>query len=144
MRLPFPFPGQQRIPPGYRSGNRGMFGREQPQQGGMSSAVKARILIALAIVAFAVISYYVKPLDENEVTGEKQRVALTEEADEVQLGLQAAPEMVSQHGGPSRNARDQQAVQAIGARLIVALVTSDLFTSFNPQPKAQAPVGAKG
>ena len=49
------------------------------------------------------ISYYAKPGDLNEVTGETERVALTEEGDEIQLGLQAAPEMVDMHGGASRD-----------------------------------------
>jgi predicted Zn-dependent protease len=89
--------------------------------GGVSSALKARLLIALAIVAFAVISYYAKPGDVNEVTGETERVALADEADEIQLGLQAAPEMVDMHGGPSRNMADQQLVQTIGDRLLNAL-----------------------
>jgi predicted Zn-dependent protease len=87
----------------------------------VSSALKARLLIALAIVAFAVISYYAKPGDVNEVTGETERVALADEADEIQLGLQAAPEMVDMHGGPSRNMADQQLVQTIGDRLLNAL-----------------------
>jgi predicted Zn-dependent protease len=135
MRLPFPFPGQQRIPRGYRGGgDRAMFGREQPQRG-MGSAVKARLLIALAIVAFAVISYYAKPGDKNEVTGETQRVALTEEADEVQLGLQAAPEMVSQHGGLSRDVEGRQTVKRIGDKLIVALDRDLAAKGFrNPYP----------
>lgn len=123
MRLPFPFPNQQRVPRGYSGGDGGRpaFGRQQPQQGGISSAVKARFLIALAIVAFAVISYFVRPKDVNEVTGEPQRVALADEADEVQLGLQAAPEMVSQHGGPSRNPAERAMVEEVGEKLLVAL-----------------------
>ncbi|MCA9235516.1 MAG: M48 family metallopeptidase [Planctomycetales bacterium] len=101
-----------------------MFGRGAPRQSsrqGAGSALKMRILIALAIAAFAVISYYAKPGDRNEVTGESQRVAMTEEADEVQLGLQAAPEMVGQHGGPSRDVAGQQLVNTIGWRLLEAL-----------------------
>lgn len=121
MRLPFPFPNQQRIPRGYSTGNRGMFGRGQSQQGGIGSALKMRLLIALAIVAFAVISYYTKPGDLNEVTGETERVALADEADEVQLGLQAAPEMVSMHGGPSRDLGGRQRVEALGMQLLDAL-----------------------
>lgn len=97
-----------------------MFGRGS-QGGGVGSALKMRLLIALAIVAFAVISYYAKPGDLNEVTGETERVALTEEADEIQLGLQAAPEMVDMHGGPARDRGDQQLVQTVGDRLLDAL-----------------------
>jgi predicted Zn-dependent protease len=80
-----------------------------------------RLLIALAIAVFAVISYYSKPGDRNAVTGEVERVALTEEADEVALGLQAAAEMAGMHGGPSRDVRGQQRVSALGEELLVAL-----------------------
>jgi predicted Zn-dependent protease len=121
MRLPFPFPNQERVPRGYSDDRRPAFGRGPSQQGGISSAVKMRLLIAVAIALFAVISYYAKPGDLNQVTGEKERVALTDEADEVQLGLQAAPEMVGQHGGPSLNINDQRTVQRLGAELLTAL-----------------------
>ncbi|MBA3482349.1 MAG: M48 family metallopeptidase [Pirellulales bacterium] len=115
MRLPSPFPfPQQRSGAGQQS----IFGRGSSQGG---SALKVRLLIALAIIAFAVISYYAKPGDLNEVTGETERVALTEEADEIQLGLQAAPEMVDMHGGPARNLADQRELSTIGMRLLDAL-----------------------
>lgn len=88
---------------------------------GVGSAIKARLLIALAIAAFAFISYYAKPGDLNEVTGETERVALTDEADEIQLGLQAKSEVVGMHGGPSRNLAAQQHVETVGWRLLDAL-----------------------
>ena len=123
--MPFQFgtPQQQR---GYGQSRqaRPMFGRGTPRNGAqpsMGSALKVRLLIALAIAAFAFLSYYAKPGDLNETTGEVQRVAMTEEAEEIQLGLQAAPEMVAQHGGPSRDFQAQQTVQTIGWRLLDAL-----------------------
>jgi predicted Zn-dependent protease len=88
---------------------------------GAGSALKARLLIALAIAAFAFLSYYAKTKDINEVTGEPERVALTDEADEIRLGLQAKPEMIGMHGGPSRNIAAQQQVQTVGWRLLEAL-----------------------
>ena len=91
MSSGFPYPSQGRRP---------MFGR--PQQGS-GSAFKMRIILALVVALFAVISYYGKPGDRNPVTGESERVALDNEEDEVQLGLQAAPEMVMQFGGPSQD-----------------------------------------
>jgi predicted Zn-dependent protease len=117
MRLPFPFPQQQR-----RSNYGPMFGRERAQgRGGLSGALKARLILALVIAGFAVVSYYGKSRDRNEVTGEPERVALTDEADEVALGMQAAPEMVGMHGGPSRNPQAQLKVQQLGEELLVAL-----------------------
>jgi predicted Zn-dependent protease len=77
-----------------------------------------RLMIALAFVAFAVFSYYSKPGDLNEVTGETERVALTEEADEIQLGLQAAAEMADMHGGPSQDLAARQRVSTVGGRLL--------------------------
>jgi predicted Zn-dependent protease len=116
MRLPSPFPFPQR-----RRGDghsQSLFGRTSR---GVGSALKMRLIIALVFIGFAVISYYGKPGDVNEVTGETERVALIDEADEIQLGLQAANEMAGMHGGPSRDFGAQQRVQTIGVRLLEAL-----------------------
>jgi predicted Zn-dependent protease len=104
-----------------RSGRPMFGGRGQAAGGGTGSSIKMRLLIAAAIALFAVVSYYAKPGDVNEVTGEAERVALPEESQEVQLGLQAAPEMVSQHGGPTRDRGAQQQVETVGWRLLEAL-----------------------
>jgi len=117
MRMPSPFPFPQRR---YRSygPSQSLFGRTSRGAGG---AFKIRLIIALVFVAFAVISYYGKPGDLNEVTGETERVALVDEADEIQLGLQAAQEMAGMHGGPSRDFGAQQRVQTVGVELLRAL-----------------------
>lgn len=107
---------------------------------GMGSAIKARLLIALAIAAFAFLSYYAKQKDVNEVTGESERVALTDEADEIQLGLQAKPEMIDMHGGPSRNVAAQQQVQTVGWRLLEALDKElEKFNRENPGANRRNP-----
>jgi len=103
--------------------------RRQPQQGRRRQAfgrstgggLKVRLLIALGIAAFAFISYYSKQKDVNEITGVEERVAMTDEAQEIQLGLQAAPQMISQHGGPTRNAAAQDTIDRIGWRLLESL-----------------------
>lgn len=87
----------------------------------MSSSLKMRLLLAVGIALFAVVRYYGRPGDLNEVTGEIERVAMAEESEEIQLGLQAAPEMVSQHGGPSRDFQGQRRVDLIGQQLLEAL-----------------------
>ncbi len=110
----FPFP-QRKTAPQRPGGRRPSFGLP----GG--NGLKARILIALAIAAFALISYYAKPGDINEVTGLPERVAMTEESQEIQLGLQAAPQMVSQHGGPTRSVAHQQIVDRVGMQLLNTL-----------------------
>jgi beta-barrel assembly-enhancing protease len=119
MRMSFPFPTQQSREARYYRQQPSLFGRAQ--RGGGNSALKMRLMIALAIAVFAVLSYYMKPGDLNEVTGEAERVALTEEADEVQLGLQAASEMVGMHGGPSLDMGDQRKIQSLGRELLGAL-----------------------
>ena len=112
----FPFP-QHRQPrrQQQQAQRRPMFGR------GAGSGLKIRLLIALAIGAFAFVSYYLKPGDLNVTTGETERVAMAEEAEEIQLGLQAAPKMISQHGGPTRSAADQDLVDRVGWRLLEGL-----------------------
>jgi predicted Zn-dependent protease len=112
-------------------------GRRQAAGGGPASAFKMRLILALVIALFAVISYYGKPGDVNEVTGETQRVALADEADEVQLGLQAAPEMMGMHGGPSRDFREQQKVQQVGEELLDAL-DADLRANGRHNPYREA------
>ena len=111
-RFPFPMPGQRRM-----RGRRPMFGGG----GGGGGGLKLRLIIALAIAAFALFSYYGNPGDVNQITGERERVAMTEEAQEIQLGLQAAPQMVEQHNGPSRDRRASMHVVQVGERLLRAL-----------------------
>jgi predicted Zn-dependent protease len=80
-----------------------------------------RLIIALVIAAFAVISYFARPGDVNQITGEIQKVAMPEEGDEIQMGLAATREMSAQFGGPDRDQRAQDAVRRIGEELLVAL-----------------------
>ena len=56
-----------------------------------------RMIIGLIIAAIGVISYLSRT-QVNPVTGEKQHIAISVDQ-EMQLGLQAAPEMVNQMGG---------------------------------------------
>ena len=95
-----------------------MFGMGGGQQ---RSSLKARLILAAIIAIFALVSYYGNPGDENQITGEQERVAFSDEADEVVLGLQAAPEMVQMHGGPSRDRAAQTTVARIGEQLLAGL-----------------------
>ncbi len=92
-----------------------MFGTQR------SSSFKMRLIIAAVIALFAVLSYFGRPGDENQITGKSERVAFNDEADEVQLGLQAAPEMVQMHGGPTANRAEQAMVSQVGEELLAAL-----------------------
>jgi predicted Zn-dependent protease len=77
----------------------------------------ARILFALAIVAFALFKYF-SQTEVNPVTGEKQHIAMTAEQ-EVALGLESAPEMARQMGGEV-DPSDPKArlVSAVGQKVV--------------------------
>jgi predicted Zn-dependent protease len=105
VRIGSPFPGQ----------GGGSYGRSS------SSGLKMRLIIAAVVAIFAIISYYGRPGDENQITGESQRVALADEADEIRMGLQSSPEMASQFGGVDPSRADQALVQRVGERLLSAL-----------------------
>lgn len=89
--------------------------------GGQRGSLKMRLIIAAAIALFALLMYFGRPRDENQITGESQRVAFNEEADEVQMGLQAVPEMGAQFGGADRDPEARAWVKRVGDRLLDAL-----------------------
>lgn len=78
-----------------------------------------RLIIAAVVLIAAAISYFTLS-EENPVTGEEQRIALSPE-EEVALGLQAAPEMVQRHGGMHPDPRVQQLIDGVGERLLAAV-----------------------
>lgn len=77
---------------------------------------KIRILIGLAIVAFA---YFNKcsNTEENPYTGREQHITMNAQ-EEIAIGLQAAPEMAQQHGGLYPDERLQTFVDAVGNKLV--------------------------
>jgi len=85
--------------------------------------MKARLLIGLAVAAFALLSYFTSS-EYNEITGENQRVALSPQQ-EIALGLQSAPQMAQQHGGLHPDPSAQQRIDRIGARLVQRSVAKD-------------------
>ena len=86
----------------------------QQQQSGPS--ISPRILIALAIAAFSLISYFGSSV-YNPITEQKQHLDMTPNQ-EIALGLQAAPEMAQQYGGQARDRAGQTAVDQIGQELV--------------------------
>ena len=76
-----------------------------------------RLVIALVIVAFTLISYYSRS-SENPVTGEKQRVGSIRPDQEIALGLQAVPQMARQYGGEARDPQARQLVEQVGRRVL--------------------------
>ena len=92
-----------------------MYRRRSSGGGGLS---KGRILIALVIAAFSVLSYC-GSRSFNPFTGEEQYVAISKEQ-EIALGLQAAPEMAQQYGGADPDRDAQFLVDEVGQRIIEA------------------------
>jgi beta-barrel assembly-enhancing protease len=76
-----------------------------------------RWIIALLVAGFALFRYFTHT-STNPVTGEKQRVGDISPRQEIALGLQAAPQMMRQHGGESQDLAATQRVKAIGQRLV--------------------------
>ncbi|MGH2536329.1 MAG: M48 family metalloprotease [Candidatus Promineifilaceae bacterium] len=75
-----------------------------------------RILVALAVAACALISYFSSGV-YNPVTDETDYVGITKEQ-EVVLGIQAAPEMAQQFGGEAPNPEAQAQLDQVCQRLI--------------------------
>ena len=82
---------------------------------GGRSFFSGRILIAIGMAVFALISYFGARV-LNPVTGETQHIDITVEQ-EVALGLQAAPEMEAQFGGQSDDRAGTAQVEQVGEAL---------------------------
>ena len=90
--------------------------RMGPAAFGRRRGGRARLLLALAMAAFALISYC-SSREFNPITGETQYLSMTPKQ-EIALGLQAAPEMIQQHGGLHPDGQAQALVDAVGRRLV--------------------------
>lgn len=93
------------------------------RQSSGGSGLGVRLIIGLIMAAFALFSYFTSQ-EYNPVTGENQYLSLTANQ-EIALGLQAAPELIQQHGGASRDQQLQQLVKGIGADLVNNTVARD-------------------
>ena len=103
---------------GMRSPLGGMFGGRRRGRSRIPGGWKVKLLIFGGMALFALISY-LGTSSVNPITGEQQRAG--DPRQDVALGLQAAPEMAAQFGGPSRDAQAQARVQRIGADLVAAM-----------------------
>ena len=83
---------------------------------GRGSGCSGRLLMAAAIAAFSLFSYFSSRQD-NPVTGETQYIDITPEQ-EIALGLEAAPQMAAEFGGLDENAEDQALVDEVGNRIV--------------------------
>ena len=94
-----------------------MYSRTFPTRTrGRGSGCSGRLLMAAAIAAFSLFSYFSSRQD-NPVTGETQYIDITPEQ-EIALGLEAAPQMAAEFGGLDENAQDQALVDEVGNRIV--------------------------
>lgn len=89
---------------------------------GRGSGCSGRLLMAAAIAAFSLFSYFSSRQD-NPVTGETQYIDITPEQ-EIALGLEAAPQMAAEFGGLDENAQDQALVDEVGNRIVQSSAAS--------------------
>lgn len=82
-----------------------------------------RILIAVVIAVFALITYF-SSSSFNEVTDETQYISITQEQ-EIVLGLQAAPEMINEFGGLDPSSEAQAFVDDVGRQLVEQSAAAD-------------------
>ena len=82
----------------------------------MKGSWKIRILIGLAIVAFAFFRKCANTV-ENPYTGKEQAISLSTE-EEIAIGLQSAPQMAKEYGGLYQDERMQSYVDMVGAKLV--------------------------
>jgi predicted Zn-dependent protease len=85
-------------------------------RGAGTSRFKLFLIIGLAMAAFQAFKYFANT-QTNPVTGEEQRVQWSPE-EEVQLGIQSAPQMAAQHGGLHPDQAAQELVDRVGERLV--------------------------
>ncbi|HEY2573849.1 MAG TPA: M48 family metalloprotease [Verrucomicrobiaceae bacterium] len=81
------------------------------------SGCSGRLLIVLAITAFALVRYCSTPTEVNHFTGRKQHLDLDPQA-EIQMGLASRAEMAAQHGGLSPDASARDHVSRIGQKIV--------------------------
>ncbi len=100
-----------------RIGNRRLGRKLLPlKNAGFRGAGKMRLLIALAIGVFALLSYC-SSHKYNPVTGEKQYLSMTPNQ-EIAMGLQAVNQMAAQHGGLHQDPRLQEFLDSVCLRII--------------------------
>lgn len=76
------------------------------------------ILIALVMAGISLFKYYSNS-SVNELTGEKQHIAMSPEQ-EIAMGLQSAPQMMAEMGGEVTGTKADQLVSQVGKKLVAA------------------------
>lgn len=106
--------------------------RQNPYGGrtrGRRRMTKGGLVVALIFAAFAFIRYC-SSTQYNDITGEKQQVALTVDQ-EIALGLQSRPQMVQQFGGLHPSKEGQLMVTRVGQRLVDNSIVQESDYQYN-------------
>ena len=88
-----------------------------------SNKFKIRLLIGIAIVAFA----FIQKCSQQEVnpyTGRKQTITMTPDQ-EIAIGLQSVPQMAEQFGGLFPDSQAQALVDQVGQKLVNASIAKE-------------------
>lgn len=88
-----------------------------------SNKIKIRLLIGVAIVAFAFIKRC-SSKETNPYTGRVQTINMTSDQ-EIAIGLQSAPQMTQQYGGLYPNENFQNLVDDVGNKLISSSIANN-------------------
>ena len=91
-------------------------GRPRQGYGRGRRRTKGGLFIGLIIAAVALFRYC-STADYNEVTGQTQYVAISEDQ-EVALGLQSAPSMIQQYGGLHPDTDARSVVNSVGRKIV--------------------------
>ncbi len=98
-----------------------MYRQRQQQYGGQrrgggGGRFKIMLILGLGMAAFQAIKF-LTTTQMNPITGENQRIVWSPE-EEVQLGIQSAPQMAAQHGGLHPDQAAQDLLDRVGERLV--------------------------
>jgi predicted Zn-dependent protease len=92
---------------------------------GVPQSQTGRIIMGVIVAIIAVVSYFATTQEvDNPITGQTQRLALTQE-EEIKLGLNAAPQMAQQFGGLAQAPEKQERLDRIGRQLVEATAAGD-------------------
>ena len=85
-------------------------------RGAGTGRFKILLILGVGMALFQAFKYFTNT-QVNPVTGESQRVQWTQDQ-EIQLGLQSAPQMAAQHGGLHHDQEAQRFLDRVGQRLV--------------------------
>ena len=98
---------------------------------GSGPGINPRIILGLLIIVGSLLYHWISTTSyQNEFTGRKQALALATPQEEIDLGLQSAPQMIQETGGLSRDANGRELVDRVGARLIASTAARETSYQF--------------